>query len=122
MLKKTALESEAIERAKGWTFPNETVAEIRGERVGAKVALLRRIVDHLDIAKLRDYRNWVLAHTTLNPTPPLTYLEVWEIADATLRAHDALCSAVLGDSDDTAGIATARREQSLFFWKHIEQP
>jgi hypothetical protein len=121
ILEVAAIRAEAIERAKGWTHPNVEIAKIRAARIGKDLEAFLQIVRHLDVEKLRDYRNWVLAHNTSNPKPPLTYVEVWEIAEATLLAADHLRRVVAGDDDNTVGLAKVRRAQSLTFWQRLNE-
>lgn len=122
LLEIPEIRAEATERAKGWSFPNEDIARVRAHNVPDRTKAFLQIVRRLDVKKLRDYRNWVLAHNTVNPRPPLTYIEVWEIAEATLLASDYLRYVVTGDYDDVVGIAKNRREQSDWFWRRLNVP
>lgn len=108
---------EIVERSKAWTYPNDVVADTRRGWLRRDQGRFTGIVRGLDLDNLRSYRHWVLAHTTLNPTPPLTFIQIWETAEATLLAYDLLCRVVTGQDEDTLGLAKARREQSTFFWE-----
>lgn len=115
------IQMETTEKAKAWTYPNFDTAKVRANKAPERLKAFVQIVRNLDVEKLRAYRNWVLAHNTANPRPPLTYIEVWEIAEATLVAADHLRYVVTGDYDDVVGIAKNRREQSLVFWQRLNE-
>ena len=119
-LKDPGVQSEVIQRSQAWTFPNEDIASARRHQLQSRIAAFSQIMDELDTVLLRDYRNWVLAHVTVNPTPRLQLGTAMRVAEQALEAFDHLEFIVRGDYPDVVGLSRIRREQSLHFWEHFK--
>ena len=121
LLDEPTVAAELFARAEAWEFPNASVARLRAGRIPDKLREFRQVLDELETGKMRDHRNWVVAHTTINKPPPMKNGEVWTNVAATLRAFDALGYAVLEQGTDVVGLSENRVEQSGWFWRDIAQ-